>query len=253
MTQIKLETQNLNFFYKDNHVLKNINIAFPENNITALIGYSGSGKSTLIRTFNRIYEEYKSHQATGKIFLDGEDILRPDCDLIQLRTMVGMVFQKPTPFPMSIRDNIAFGIRLHENLSKKKLNERIEWALHQTSLWNEVKDRLDAPAAGLSLGQQQRLCIARTIAVKPQVILFDEPTSALDPITTRHIEELIKQLRHEFTIIIVTHNMRQALRLADHTVFMLKGQIIEAGPTSQLFTAPEQSETREYLKYALED
>ncbi len=253
MTKNKIETQNLNFFYKENHVLRNINLAIPENQITALIGYSGSGKSTLIRTFNRIYQEYKTHKAIGRILLDGKNILDDDCDLIHLRTMVGMVFQKPTPFPMSIYENIAFGIRLHEKLSKKKLQERIEWALRQTSLWEEVKDRLDQPAYGLSLGQQQRLCIARTIAVHPQVLLFDEPTSALDPITTRHIEELIKQLRQEYTIIIVTHNMRQALRLADYTVFMLKGQVVEAGSTSQLFTAPQQPETKEYIKYAYED
>lgn len=253
MSNIKIETQNLNFFYKDNHVLKNINLAFAENKITALIGYSGSGKSTLIRTFNRIYQEYKTHKATGKILLDGTDILTDDYDLIRLRTNVGMVFQKPTPFPMSIKDNIAFGVRLHETLKKGKLNERIQWALEQTSLWNEVKDRLDEPASGLSLGQQQRLCIARTIAIKPQVLLFDEPTSSLDPITTRNIEELIKQLSHEYTIIIVTHNMKQTLRLADQTVFMLKGQVIETGPTLKLFTTPEQPETKDYLRFAGED
>ncbi|HXF90898.1 MAG TPA: phosphate ABC transporter ATP-binding protein PstB [Candidatus Nitrosotenuis sp.] len=250
MAKIKLEIQNLNFFYKDHHALKNINLSILENNITALIGYSGSGKSTLIRTINRIYQEYKSHQATGKIFLDGQNILDKDYDLIRLRTIVGMVFQKPTPFPMSIKENIAFGIRLHESLSSSKLDERIEWALHQTALWHEVKDRLHQPAMGLSLGQQQRLCMARTIAIQPQILLFDEPTASLDPITTRHIEELIKQLSKDYTIIIVTHNMRQALRLADYTVFMLKGEIVEHGPTAKIFTVPEQQETKDYLRFS---
>ncbi len=240
-------TRKLDFHYGDNHALKDVNLEFPERRVTALIGPSGCGKSTLLRVFNRMYSLYPGQRATGEVILDGENLLGDKVDPTDLRARVGMVFQKPTPFPMSIYDNVAYGVRLHERLNKAELDERVEWALHKSALWNEVKDRLTASALGLSGGQQQRLCIARTIAVKPEVLLFDEPTSALDPISTAKIEELIAELREDFTILIVTHSMQQAARCSDQTVFMYLGRIIEVGPTAQIFTNPKVKQTQEYV------
>jgi phosphate transport system ATP-binding protein len=211
------------------------------------IGPSGCGKSTLLRVLNRMYDLYPGQKAVGRVTLDGEDVLSPDVPAAALRRRVGMVFQKPTPFPMSIRDNIAYGIRLGEKVSKSELDDRIEWSLTKAALWNEVKDRLHTSANGLSGGQQQRLCIARTVAVKPDVVLLDEPTSALDPISTARIEELIDELKSEFTIVIVTHNMQQAARCSDMTGFFLLGKLIEFGPTSDIFTAPKDERTQDYI------
>ena len=205
------------------------------------------GKSTLLRVLNRMYDLYPGQRATGEVFLDGENILTPGVDLNQLRSRIGMVFQKPTPFPMSIYENIAFGVNLHERLSKAQMDERVEWSLSRAALWDEVKDRLTASAMGLSGGQQQRLCIARTIAVRPEVILFDEPTSALDPISTLKIEELIDELKQEFTIVIVTHNMQQAARCADQVAFFYLGELVEVDTATQMFTAPKQRRTQEYI------
>ena len=212
-----------------------------------MIGPSGCGKSTLLRILNRMYSLYPGQRATGQVLLDGQNIISDAVGVNELRAKVGMVFQKPTPFPMTIYDNIAFGIKLHEKLSKSEMGERIEWALTRAALWNEVKDRLDKSALGLSGGQQQRLCIARTIAVRPEVILFDEPTSALDPISTLKIEELIDELKRDFTIAIVTHNMQQAARCADQVAFFYLGELIEVAPAAQLFTAPKHPKTQEYI------
>src|SRR4030067_833884 len=223
----KLVVRDLNFFYGTYRALKDINLTIPEKMVTALIGPSGCGKSTLLRTFNRMYQLYPKQKATGEILLDGENILDKKQDLNMLRAKVGMVFQKPTPFPMSIYDNIAFGVKLYESLSKNDMDERVEWALRTAALWTEAKDRLRQSAPSLSGGQQQRLCIARAIAVKPQVLLLDEPTSALDPISTAHIEKLIDELKEDFTIVIVTHNMQQAARISDYTAYMYLGHLIE--------------------------
>jgi phosphate transport system ATP-binding protein len=242
-----ITTRNLNFYYGANHALKDINLSFPEKRVTALIGPSGCGKSTLLRVFNRMYSLYPGHRATGEVIMDGTNLIDPSVDPTELRARIGMVFQKPTPFPMSIHENIAFGIRLHEAVGKAEIDARVEWSLKKAALWDEVKDRLGASALGLSGGQQQRLCIARTIAVKPEVLLFDEPTSALDPISTGKVEELIAELRDEFTILIVTHSMQQAARCSDQTVFMYLGNVVEVGPTAQIFNTPREQRTLEYV------
>ncbi|GJD61442.1 phosphate ABC transporter ATP-binding protein PstB [Methylobacterium frigidaeris] len=244
---VRLAVKDLSFYYGDFKGLKNINLDFLDRQVTALIGPSGCGKSTLLRTFNRIYSLYPEQRAEGQILLDGRNILDPSIDLNELRARVGMVFQKPTPFPMSIYDNIAFGIRLYERLGKADLDNRVEEALRKGALWDEVKDKLKQSGMGLSGGQQQRLCIARTVAQRPEVILFDEPTSALDPISTGRIEELIEQLRTEFTIAIVTHNMQQAARISQFTAFMYLGELIEFGPTNRLFMNPSKRQTQDYI------
>ncbi|MCE2759998.1 MAG: phosphate ABC transporter ATP-binding protein PstB [Acetobacteraceae bacterium] len=247
LNNARVAIRNLDFFYGDNRALKGINLDLPDRQVTGMIGPSGCGKSTLLRVLNRMYSLYPGQRATGEVMMDGENIISDAVDLNTLRAKVGMVFQKPTPFPMTIYENIAFGIRLHEKLSKSEMGERIEWALTRAALWNEVKDRLDRSALGLSGGQQQRLCIARTIAVRPEVILFDEPTSALDPISTLKIEELIDELKRDFTIAIVTHNMQQAARCADQVAFFYLGELIEVAPAAQLFTAPKHPKTQEYI------
>jgi len=244
---VRLAVMKLDFFYGLFHALKNITMDFYDRQVTALIGPSGCGKSTLLRVFNRIYSLYPDQRATGRITLDGRDILSAAIDVNELRSRVGMVFQKPTPFPMSIYDNVAFGMRLYEKLSKAEVDERVEGALRKAALWDEVKDKLKQSGMGLSGGQQQRLCIARTVAQKPELILFDEPTSALDPISTGKIEELIEQLRTEFTIVIVTHNMQQAARISQFTAFMYLGELIEFGPTSTMFMNPMKKQTQDYI------
>ncbi|HEU0187532.1 MAG TPA: phosphate ABC transporter ATP-binding protein PstB [Gallionellaceae bacterium] len=243
----KLVVRDLNFYYGNDRALKDINLTIPEKMVTAFIGPSGCGKSTLLRTFNRMYELYPKQKATGEILMDGQNLLHKKQDLNTLRAKIGMVFQKPTPFPMSIYDNITFGVRLYENLNRHDMDERVEWALKKAALWNEVKDKLKQSGTGLSGGQQQRLCIARAIAVKPQVLLLDEPTSALDPISTAHIEKLIDELKKEFTIVIVTHNMQQAARVSDFTAYMYLGDLIEFGDTSNVFTNPKRKETEDYI------
>lgn len=243
----KLIVKDLNFYYGNDKALKAINMTIPEKMVTAFIGPSGCGKSTLLRTFNRMYELYPKQRAEGEILLDGENLLDKKQDLNTLRAKIGMVFQKPTPFPMSIYDNIAFGVKLYENLSSHEMAERVEWALKKAALWNEVKDKLKQSGTGLSGGQQQRLCIARAIAVKPQVLLLDEPTSALDPISTAHIEKLVDELKKDFTIVIVTHNMQQAARVSDFTAYMYLGDLIEFGDTSNVFTNPKRKETEDYI------
>jgi phosphate transport system ATP-binding protein len=247
LNNARVAIRNLDFFYGDNRALKEINLDLPDRQVTGMIGPSGCGKSTLLRVLNRMYSLYPGQRATGEVMMDGENIIADSTDLNSLRAKVGMVFQKPTPFPMTIYENIAFGIRLHEKLSKSEMGERIEWALTRAAIWNEVKDRMDRSALGLSGGQQQRLCIARTIAVRPEVILFDEPTSALDPISTLKIEELIDELKRDFTIAIVTHNMQQAARCADQVAFFYLGELIEVAPAAQLFTAPKHPKTQEYI------
>ncbi len=248
----KLSVRNLNFFYGKFHALKNVNMELPENKVTAFIGPSGCGKSTLLRTFNRMFELYPEQRAEGQILLDGHDILTTKEDVSLIRAKVGMVFQKPTPFPMSIYENIAFGVRLFEKLSRSEMDERVEWALKKAALWNEVKDKLNQSGSGLSGGQQQRLCIARGIAIKPEVLLLDEPCSALDPISTGKIEELIHELKNDYTVLIVTHNMQQAARASDQTAFFSLGEnrmgvLVEAAPTSQLFTNPTDKRTEDYI------
>ncbi|MCQ8784054.1 phosphate ABC transporter ATP-binding protein PstB [Mangrovibrevibacter kandeliae] len=243
----KVEVKDLSFFYGSSKALKNISLTLPERAVTAFIGPSGCGKSTLLRTFNRIYELYPNQRAEGEIRVDGNNILDRSQDLNLLRAKVGMVFQKPTPFPMSIYDNIAFGIRLYEKLSRSELDERVQRALTRAALWDEVKDKLNASGLSLSGGQQQRLCIARTVAVRPEVILLDEPASALDPISTAKIEELIDELKTEYTIAIVTHNMQQAARVSDLTAFMYLGELIEFGETTSLFQAPREKRTQDYI------
>jgi len=243
----KVTVRNLNFYYGKFLALKDINLDIAEKMVTAFIGPSGCGKSTLLRTFNRMYQLYPQQKATGQIMLDGDNILDPKQDLNRLRAKVGMVFQKPTPFPMSIYDNIAFGVKLYENLSSSEMDERVEWALKKAALWTEVKDKLKQSGTGLSGGQQQRLCIARAIAVKPEVLLLDEPTSALDPISTAHIEKLIDELKVDFTIAIVTHNMQQAARISDYTAYMYLGDLVEFSDTSTIFTNPSRKETEDYI------
>ncbi|WP_206020776.1 phosphate ABC transporter ATP-binding protein PstB [Roseococcus sp. SYP-B2431] len=245
----RIEIRNLDFFYGPTlpKALKGISLNFPDRQVTGMIGPSGCGKSTLLRVMNRMYSLYPGQRAEGEVLLDGENLLDPQMDLNELRSKVGMVFQKPTPFPMTIYENIAFGVRLHEKLSKAEMDQRVEWALTRAAIWNEVKDRLQASAMGLSGGQQQRLCIARTIAVRPEVILFDEPTSALDPISTLKIEELIDELKRDFTIAIVTHNMQQAARCADQVAFFYLGELVEVAPAAAMFTAPKHPKTQEYI------
>jgi phosphate transport system ATP-binding protein len=244
---VKLSIRNLEFYYGGFKALKSITLPLYQNQVTAFIGPSGCGKSTLLRIFNRIYELYPNQHATGEVLLDGKDILNGDMDTNLLRARVGMVFQKPTPFPMTIFDNIAFGIQLYEKLPRSELQGRVEDALTRAALWDEVKDKLNASGTSLSGGQQQRLCIARSVATQPEVILLDEPCSALDPISTAKIEELIGELAEEYTIAIVTHNMQQASRVSDYTAFMFLGELIEFGETEKIFTAPTDKRTEDYI------
>lgn len=244
---IKIKTRDLNFYYGKFHALKGINFSVYKNGVTALIGPSGCGKSTLLRTFNRIYELYTNQYAMGEILYEQQNILSQHQDLNLLRSKIGMVFQKPTPFPMSIFDNVAFGVKLYERLSQDELAARVEWALNKAALWKEVKHILKRSGLGLSGGQQQRLCIARAIAVKPEVILLDEPTSALDPISTAHIEELIRELKTDYTICIVTHNMHQAKRISDYTAYMYLGELVEANTSEVIFSQPAQQSTRDFV------
>jgi phosphate transport system ATP-binding protein len=243
----KLAVRNLDFYYGRFHALRGINLEVPENKVTAFIGPSGCGKSTLLRTFNRMYELYPDQRATGEVVLDGENLLTSNKDVALIRARVGMVFQKPTPFPMSIRDNIAFGVRLFEKLGEADMDDRVEWALRKAALWDEVKNKLHQSGAGLSGGQQQRLCIARGIAIKPDVLLLDEPCSALDPISTGKIEELIIELKKDYTVVIVTHNMQQAARVSDYTAYMYLGDLVEVGETEQIFFKPRRQETEDYI------
>jgi len=243
----KMSIRHLDFFYGKFQGLKDINLDIAERRVTAFIGPSGCGKSTLLRTLNRMYSLYPGQRAVGEIRLDGENILAPGVDINLLRAKVGMVFQKPTPFPMSIHDNIAFGVRLYEDLSSREMDERVEWALTKAAMWDEAKDKLKQSGMALSGGQQQRLCIARAVAVKPEVLLLDEPTSALDPISTAKIEELITELKEDYTIAIVTHNMQQAARVSDYTGYMYLGELIEFGETDQLFLKPRRKETEDYI------
>lgn len=243
----KIAVKDLNFYYGKFHALKNINLELPENKVTAFIGPSGCGKSTLLRVFNRMFELYPEQRAEGEILFDGENLLTSKKDVALLRAKVGMVFQKPTPFPMSIFDNIAFGVKLFESLNKDEMEERVEWALRKAALWAEVKDKLNQNGSSLSGGQQQRLCIARGIAIKPEVLLLDEPCSALDPISTAKVEELITELKSDYTVLIVTHNMQQAARCSDHTAYMYLGDLIEFGTTEQMFFKPSCKETEDYI------
>jgi phosphate transport system ATP-binding protein len=243
----KIEVKDLNFFYGKYHALKNINLQIPEGKVTAFIGPSGCGKSTLLRTFNKMYALYPEQRAEGEILMDGENLLTYSKDISLLRARVGMVFQKPTPFPMSIYDNIAFGVKMFETLSRPEMDDRVEWALTKAALWNEVKDKLGQSGYGLSGGQQQRLCIARGIAIRPEVLLLDEPCSALDPISTGRIEELIAELKSDYTVVIVTHNMQQAARCSDYTAYMYLGELIEFGDTEKIFIKPVRKETEDYI------
>ncbi len=243
----QIAIRNLNFYYGKALALKNINLEIYKGKVTAFIGPSGCGKSTLLRTINRMYDLYPGQHADGELIVDGKNILDKGIDTIELRAKVGMVFQKPTPFPMSIYDNIAFGVRMHEKLTRNQMDDRVEWALTKAALWDEVKDKLGAPGTGLSGGQQQRLCIARGVAVKPQVLLLDEPTSALDPISTMRIEELIHELKRDFTIAIVTHNMQQAARVSDYTAYMYLGELVEFGKTDEIFIKPQDKRTEDYI------
>jgi phosphate transport system ATP-binding protein len=242
-----LEVRNLNFFYGKFQGLKNVNMDIPEKRVTAFIGPSGCGKSTLLRTLNRMYSLYPGQRAEGEINFYGQNILDPKQDLNLLRARIGMVFQKPTPFPMTIYDNIAFGVKLYESLNKSDMDDRVEWALTKAALWNEVKDKLGQNGLSLSGGQQQRLCIARSVAVKPSVLLLDEPTSALDPISTAKVEELVHELKNDYTIAIVTHNMQQAARCSDFTAYMYLGELMEIGKTEEVFFKPKRTETEDYI------
>ena len=239
--------RHLDFYYGSSQALSDVNVALYQNKTTAFIGPSGCGKSTLLRVLNRMYDLYPSHRATGEVIFDGENILAPGLDANLLRSRIGMVFQKPTPFPMSIYDNIAFAIRLYERLPRAEIDQRVERALRRAALWDEVKDKLATNGLSLSGGQQQRLCIARTVAIEPEVILFDEPCSALDPISTAKIEELIDELKDDYTIVIVTHNMQQAARVSDFTAFMYLGELVEFNPTNKMFTSPRDSRTQDYI------
>jgi len=244
---VEISFKNFQFYYGKYHALKNINLDIYKRRVTAFIGPSGCGKSTLLRTLNRMYDLYPEQRAAGELLFNNRNIIDSGVDLNDLRARIGMVFQKPTPFPMSIYDNIAFGVRLHERLSKGEMDERIEWALQKAALWDEVKDKLGQSGMSLSGGQQQRLCIARGIAVKPHVLLLDEPTSALDPISTLRIEELVHDLKKDFTIVIVTHNMQQAARVSDYTAYMYLGELIEFGVTDSIFVNPKRKETEDYI------
>ncbi len=243
----KIAVKDLNFFYGKFHALKGINLEIPENKVTAFIGPSGCGKSTLLRIFNRMFELYPEQRAEGEILLDGENLLTSKKDVALLRAKVGMVFQKPTPFPMSIYDNITFGVKLFEDLNTTDMEERVEWALRKAALWTEVKDKLNQSGSSLSGGQQQRLCIARGIAIKPEVLLLDEPCSALDPISTSKVEELITELKNDYTVVIVTHNMQQAARCSDYTAYMYLGDLMEFGATEDIFFKPKRKETEDYI------
>ena len=243
----KISVKDLNFYYGKFHALKGINLEIPENKVTAFIGPSGCGKSTLLRTFNRMFELYPEQRAEGTIALDGENLLTSKQDVALIRAKIGMVFQKPTPFPMSIYDNIAFGVKLFENLSASEMDDRVEWALTKAALWKEVKDKLHQTGTSLSGGQQQRLCIARGIAVKPEILLLDEPCSALDPISTAKVEELISELKSDYTVVIVTHNMQQAARVSDYTAYMYLGELVEFGETDRLFLKPQKQATEDYI------
>ena len=246
-TKEKIVTRNLNFYYGKTHALKGVDLSLYEGQVTAFIGPSGCGKSTLLRVLNRMYDLYPGQRAEGEVMLEGENILSPGLDLNLLRSRVGMVFQKPTPFPMTIYENIAFGVRLYEKLPKAELDARVEFALRRAALWTEVKDKLNASGLSLSGGQQQRLCIARTVAVSPEVILLDEPASALDPISTAKIEELIDELSGDYTIAIVTHNMQQAARVSHYTAFMYLGEMVEFAETNAVFTSPRDKRTQDYV------
>ena len=243
----KVRVKGLNFYYGKFHALKNISLEIPENKVTAFIGPSGCGKSTLLRTFNRMFELYPEQRAEGEINLDGENLLSTKTNVALIRAKIGMVFQKPTPFPMSIYENVAFGVKLFENLSKGEMDERVEWALTKAALWGEVKNKLGQSGNGLSGGQQQRLCIARGIAIKPEILLLDEPCSALDPISTAKIEELIDELKADYTVVMVTHNMQQAARCSDLTAYMYLGELIEFGNTDQIFIKPKMKQTEDYI------
>jgi len=245
--KVKIAVNDLNFYYGGFHALRAVNMVIPENKVTAFIGPSGCGKSTLLRTFNRMFELYPGQRAEGEIMLDGENLLTTKTDISLIRAKIGMVFQKPTPFPMSIYDNIAFGVRLFERLGKAQMDERVEWALTKAALWNEAKDKLNQNGNSLSGGQQQRLCIARGVAIKPEVLLLDEPCSALDPISTAKIEELIAELKDDYTVVIVTHNMQQAARCSDYTAYMYLGELMEYGQTEQIFVKPRRKETEDYI------
>jgi len=246
-TATKISARGLNFFYGDHQALFDNSLDIPAGRITAIIGPSGCGKSTHIRVYNRIFQLYRDQRATGEVWLDGQNLLGPGVDLIELRRKVGMIFQKPTPFPLSVYENLAYGLRLHYRVTRSELDQRVEEALRGAALWDEVKDKLHRPGTALSGGQQQRLCIARAIAVEPEVLLMDEPTSAIDPVATSHIEELVLELKKRYTIVIVTHNMQQAARISDYTAFFYKGYIIEFGPSTELFTNPKQKQTEDYL------
>ena len=245
--QATISAKNFNFYYGDFHALKNINLDIESKKVTAFIGPSGCGKSTLLRTFNRMYDLYPGMRAEGELNLEGKSILGKDIDLNLLRAKVGMVFQKPTPFPMSIYDNVTFGVKLYEKLSRSDMDDRVEWALKKAALWGEVKDKLKQSGNSLSGGQQQRLCIARAVATKPEVLLLDEPTSALDPISTAKVEELVTELKSDYTIAIVTHNMQQAARVSDYTAYMYLGDLMEFGSTEQMFFKPTRKETEDYI------
>ncbi len=245
--KIKIAAKNLNFFYGDHQSLFDNNLEIPENRITAVIGPSGCGKSTHLRIYNRIFELYREQRVEGEVIIDGQNILDRNVDVLELRRKVGMIFQRPTPFPMSVFDNVAYGMRLHFKLRKNEIAERVEAALRGASLWDEVKDKLNGSGLALSGGQQQRLCIARTIAAEPDILLLDEPTSAIDPVATLKIEELLLKLRRKFTIVIVTHNMQQAARISDFTAFFYKGHIIEHDTTAKIFTNPSNRKTEEYI------
>ncbi len=244
---IKIDIRKLDFFYGKAQALKEVSMPVARNRVTAMIGPSGCGKSTLLRALNRMYGLYPGQRATGKIMFDGEDILRPGVDLSMLRARIGMVFQKPTPFPMSIHDNVAFGVKLYENLSRAEMHDRVEESLRRAALWDEVKDKLHSSGLGLSGGQQQRLCVARCIAVRPEVLLLDEPTSALDPISSAKLEQTITQLKADYTIVIVTHNLGQAARLSDYTAFMYLGELVEFGETGGMFTKPVTQRASDYI------
>ncbi len=246
--QVKLRARGLNFFYDRHQALHGVDMAVRRNAVTALIGPSGCGKSTLLRALNRIYALYPGQRAEGEILLDGENLLRPGVDLSLLRSRIGMVFQKPTPFPMSIYDNVAFGVRLYEGLGKAEMDERVHTSLKRAALWDEVKDKLHTSGLGLSGGQQQRLCVARGIAVKPEILLLDEPASALDPISSGKLEDTLVELKADYTIVIVTHNLQQASRISDDTGFMYLGRLIEFGPTREVFEQPRAERTRDYVE-----
>lgn len=245
--EVKISVRNLNFYYGAHQALFDNNIEIYKNRVTAVIGPSGCGKSTHLRIYNRIYQLYREQRAEGEIVIDGEDILAPETDILELRRKVGMIFQKPTPFPMSVFDNVAYGMRLHYKLRRSEIADRVEQSLRGAAIWDEVKDKLKKPGTALSGGQQQRLCIARAIAIQPDILLMDEPTSAIDPIGTSKIEDLIGELKKSFTIVIVTHNMQQAARVSDYTGFFYKGIIVEYGKTQQMFTKPKEKKTEDYI------